>query len=99
MSEMIAISNYCLPLNCVDCGTKLRDHDLNYQVIADKEYLRDIKCWNNSCRMEYRYYKVTGNYSWLEPRENHINTGEVILMEDLYPSIWLRILNWFRRRR
>lgn len=96
----VAVSNHCLPLNCIECGTKLRDNDLNYQVVADKEYLRDIECWNDSCSKDYRYYKVSGNYSWLEPIEKHVITGsDIILMEDLFPSIWQRILNWFKRRK
>ena len=93
-SDVVVITKTNLPLECVACKGELRNNRFDYNWIKKLSELWDIACWN--CGKEYRYYVRSSIWSWYEPKPD---PPQVQLIEDLYPTIWIKVKNFFRRKR
>ena len=95
--EMVVITNKSsAPYHCVMCGLALTKDDVHYNEVKDHPELLDIECWNEQCKHEYRLYRRSGTWSWYEQAPE--SPPKVILMEDMFPSLFTRIKNWFKDR-
>ena len=97
MSQPEVIITECsLPYHCVICGLALTKDDVHLNVVKDHEELMEVECWNKECSHNYRLYRRSHTWSWYEKIPE--GPPEVILMEDIFPSLFKRIINWFKDR-